>query len=328
MKSMRAALLTAVVLGLSAGRAAAGPVIVDGGPASAAGKKRLVAALAATGDLAVCFRAGPARVRVELRVAADGRIEKSTAQGGGAAGQCAAGVLAVQRLPAESGGYRAVVNLDGASAGTAARSQESIDADLAGLRGELDACQARDRTRSGEVALAFLIKPDGALADIKVSSSTLASPAIEKCLVGVLQAASLSARPGARTVAYTLSMALAGGGSGSAAPPASTGGGLAPQKDGPLAAALIQKAIRARQGAIDACYRAQAARNPKLAGTVTIRFSVYGDGKTYNASVKESTLASPAVEACLVKVFAALRFPVEPARAKTRVFYPLRFGAQ
>ncbi|HTM22818.1 MAG TPA: AgmX/PglI C-terminal domain-containing protein [Kofleriaceae bacterium] len=303
----------------AAGTAAAEPCVSEGGPAGAA-RKRLIAALAAI-DLGVCFRDATGPVHVAIEVAADGRVTRSTQRDGGAPGQCAAGILAVSRLPAD-GTYRAVVAVDGKTG--AARTQDSIDADLAELRPELDACQARDPKKGGEVSLAFLIKADGTLADAKVSSSTLASPAIEKCLLAVLAGASLSARPGAKAVAYTLSIGFNPGAAGGGTP---AGGALVPQKEGPLDGALIQKAIRARQGDLDACYRKQAARNPKLAGVVTIRFSVYADGKTYNAAVKDSTLHDAAVEACVVKVFAGLRFPAEPTREKTRVFYPLRFGA-
>jgi hypothetical protein len=317
MELMRpAVLIVAALLAAGTAPAAAEPTIAEGGPSAAAAKKRLVGALAAV-DLAVCFKASPGRVRVALEVGADGKVKKSSHKDGGAAGQCAAGILAVQTLPAD-GAYRAVVDLDG-KAGSA-RTQDSIDADLAELRGDLDACQAKDRSKSGNVALSFLIRGDGSIGDVKVSSSTVGSPAIEKCLIGVLTAAALSVRPGAKAVSYTLSIGFVAGGS------APSGGALVPQKDGPLDGALIQKTIRGRQGDIDACYRKQAQKNPKLAGVVTIRFSVYADGKTYNAAVKETSLNDAAVESCVVKVFAGLTFPAEPTREKTRVFYPLRFG--
>jgi hypothetical protein len=316
-KMRPAVLFAAALLAAAAAPAAAEPNIAEGGPSAAAARKRLVGALAAV-DLAVCFKAAPGRVRVALEVGADGKVKKSTHKDGGAAGQCAAGILAVHALPAD-GAYKAVVLLDGVSGG--ARTQESIDADLAGLRGDLDACQAKDAKKSGDVALSFLIRGDGSIGDVKVSSSSVASPAIEKCLIGVLSAATLTARPGAKAVSYTLSIGFAAGGN------APRGASLVPQKEGPLDGALIQKAIRARQGDIDACYRKQAQKNPKLAGIVTIRFSVYADGKTYNAAVKETSLNDATVESCVVKVFASLSFPAEPTREKTRVFYPLRFGA-
>jgi hypothetical protein len=255
-----------------------------------------------------------------LKVSRGGAVAAASHKSGGAVGQCAAGVLAVQQLPGAN--YQVVLDIPTSSGGAAARTAETIDADLAAHRATLEACAGN---AAGQVAIKFLIQPDGRMRDAVVVSSSLKDARAEACMLEAIGARSLRSLPGAKSLYYTLVLAL-GGGSSAVAGGATGDGSLSPKKDGPLEAALLSKVMNEARPRFTQCYDKAVRKKPALAGVVWLRFTIGEDGATRNVAIKESTLKDAATEACLVKVGAALRFGAEKGRAKTRVFYPLSFS--
>lgn len=319
----RALLSVAMVLWAATPARADGARVISGGPAGKSPELSGAIDGMRAGALSVCWRGKrDATVRVAVKVGRGGQITASTHRSGGAVGQCAAGVLAVQTLP--GAGYDAVIEIPTTAGSGAARSAETIDADLASHRPALEAC-AGDAT--GQVAIKFLIQADGRISDPKVVSSSLGKPTAEACMTRLLASRSLRPAPGSKPLYYTLVLALGGGGSATAGG-TSAAGGLTPKKDGPIGADVLTKVMNGARPKMTACYDRVARTKKGLAGVVWLRFTIRDDGTTRNVAIKESTLRNDAVEGCLVKVGQSLRFPSEKGRAKTRVFYPVSFSQQ
>ena len=56
------------------------------------------------------------------------------------------------------------------------------------------------------------------------------------------------------------------------------------------------------------CYQAGQANDPKIEGTVSVRFRVEWDGRVSQASVSSSALKSPTTEDCVLGVTERWRF--------------------
>ena len=314
-------LLCAALLLAAPSPASAGVRVVKGGPAKKVAKQKVVRAIEQVGDLSVCWRGrsgSPERVVVELDIDSQGRVTRAQHKGRKAVAQCAAGVLAVQRLVGCGKKYTMVVELDGSGGG-----MDAIKSELVPYRAKLHACSTP--TSTGAVQVGFLIRPDGRVVDVEIKSSTLASPAVERCLVDTMKAARLSARPNGKMVSFSMALNFAGGGGGKASGSASAGS-LQPSKDGPVSAAALSKVMNENRAAFSACYDKQARHDPKLAGRVVLRFTIRDNGTVRNVKIRETTLASSKVESCIVEVGKQLRFPGEKGRKKTRVIYPFEFS--
>jgi tetratricopeptide (TPR) repeat protein len=94
---------------------------------------------------------------------------------------------------------------------------------------------------------------------------------------------------------------------------------------GRLPPEVIQRAVRQRYGAFRACYEQGLARNPQLAGRVSMRFVIGRDGRVSHVTNHGSDLPDQAVVACVLGQAYALSFP-EPEGGIVTVVYPLLFA--
>lgn len=92
------------------------------------------------------------------------------------------------------------------------------------------------------------------------------------------------------------------------------GQGLTPEQ--------ISRVVRARAGAFRACYESAAARDPKLAGGITVSFTVSPSGSVA-ARIASSSLGNARVESCVLRMFNRLHFP--SADKPTNANWPLVF---
>jgi hypothetical protein len=90
--------------------------------------------------------------------------------------------------------------------------------------------------------------------------------------------------------------------------------------------AKLGQFVRARMGALKACYESQLKRNPALRGKIRIRFSVLETGAIDDAVAVENGLGSPEVAACIVATLRTWRTPFRPTGPVT-VEYPFVFAA-
>lgn len=98
-----------------------------------------------------------------------------------------------------------------------------------------------------------------------------------------------------------------------------------PAPGGAPDSAVINETIRGAMSEIGACYRQQLAVDPKLRGSLTVRFVIETDGTVSSAATKSSTLNSPAFEACVNARFTRLRFPAGISPGPVAVSYPFVF---
>ncbi len=96
-----------------------------------------------------------------------------------------------------------------------------------------------------------------------------------------------------------------------------------PGARGRLPAEVIRSAIRNNFGRFQRCYEQGLARDPKLTGSVTVRFVIAEDGKASDVSNLGSDLPDAEVVNCVMEVYSGLYFPQPEGRIT--VIYPLRF---
>jgi hypothetical protein len=94
---------------------------------------------------------------------------------------------------------------------------------------------------------------------------------------------------------------------------------------GHLPPEVIQRIVRQNFGRLRLCYENGLRRDPKLQGTVRVKFVIGRDGAVALAASAGSDMPDAAVEACVIKVFKGLSFP-QPEGGVVSVVYPVRFA--
>ena len=97
---------------------------------------------------------------------------------------------------------------------------------------------------------------------------------------------------------------------------------------GNLSRDVIRRVIMSRSGAYQNCYERQLASKRDLNGKIEVLIKVSGTtGSVLLSKVNSSSMNSPPVQNCIVKVIRKLRFPA-PKNGKTAIIrYPFRFKA-
>ena len=97
---------------------------------------------------------------------------------------------------------------------------------------------------------------------------------------------------------------------------------------GGLTEAQIRKVVMARRNAIRTCYERQLQRQKGLSGKVVIRWKIASNGSVKGAKVSTSSLNSGAVEDCIVRQFARMKFPSPGSGEIPVVKFPFIFSAR
>jgi hypothetical protein len=87
--------------------------------------------------------------------------------------------------------------------------------------------------------------------------------------------------------------------------------------------AIIRRYIRRNIAEIQRCYEQVLVKDPALAGTATIRFSIGGEGKVTQATGS----GMPPVDACVASVISAIEFPKPQGGGIVNVSYPFIFNS-
>jgi TonB family protein len=91
----------------------------------------------------------------------------------------------------------------------------------------------------------------------------------------------------------------------------------------------VENAILNRKDDFFACYnKHQKAHAKKKSGKVVTDFVIGADGKVSKASIKESTLKEPKVEACILETIQSIQFPVPHNGKPEQVSYPFQFSGE
>ena len=89
--------------------------------------------------------------------------------------------------------------------------------------------------------------------------------------------------------------------------------------------AIIRGVIREHLHEIKACYEAQLAHTPGLAGRAMVQFTIAATGQVVASALASSTLGNVKVEACLVRAVRAWKFPEPEGGGIVIVTYPFSF---
>jgi TonB family protein len=92
----------------------------------------------------------------------------------------------------------------------------------------------------------------------------------------------------------------------------------------PSNVAILREAVNASRPDVRGCYERELLKRPDASGTVRVTIEVGEKGGVRSVSLGESAVRSPALDACLIKVFKGLKIP-ELAGGATTVTYPLVF---
>ena len=98
----------------------------------------------------------------------------------------------------------------------------------------------------------------------------------------------------------------------------------APEVEGDLSPAKIQRAMRKYVSGVKDCYERALKRNPKLAGKIVIGFEILENGKVAEFDFPEDTVGSESVRVCIKKRSRMWRFP-RPEGGGVYVQFPLVF---
>ena len=100
----------------------------------------------------------------------------------------------------------------------------------------------------------------------------------------------------------------------------------APAVDGELDPSLVSKEVRARLGAIKACYERALKRNPNLSGKVKVRWTITAAGTVATVDIEEDSMGDAEVSSCIKGLVSRWRFPA-PSGGSVDVVYPFVFQA-
>jgi Ca-activated chloride channel family protein len=95
---------------------------------------------------------------------------------------------------------------------------------------------------------------------------------------------------------------------------------------GALDKSAIDRVVRQHLASIRYCYEKELTNSPALFGKIVIRFTIGADGSVSAAELTSTTMASEAVEGCVVERFLRMRFPAPQGGGIVIVSYPFVFN--
>jgi len=95
---------------------------------------------------------------------------------------------------------------------------------------------------------------------------------------------------------------------------------------GSLPRSEIQAAIQDFFPDFKSCYEMALERNPKLEGTLSLRFVIGARGRPVRSTIQNSELKDPKLDSCMVELSCALEFPEPKGGGIVTVTYPFVFS--
>ena len=89
---------------------------------------------------------------------------------------------------------------------------------------------------------------------------------------------------------------------------------------------VVQRVVRQNFGRFRLCYESGLAKNEKLGGRVTVKFTIDATGAVSHAIDGGSDLPNKDVVACVVRGFGNLTFPHPDGGGTVAVAYPIIFA--
>ncbi len=179
----------------------------------------------------------------------------------------------------------------------------------------------------GDVVVKLSLAQTGEVDAASVSVSSLKDAGVEDCMVRTILTWRFDElQGGAMVTHYPFNLAL------SASSSAAQAGRLksdsnAPKLHGWLDKEIIRLIIRQYGNELRYCYEVELQKNPKLAGEVTVKFTISGTGSVTESMVVASTLNHAEVEACVIHNILTWQFPPPKNGGIVMVTYPFRFSS-
>jgi TonB family protein len=195
---------------------------------------------------------------------------------------------------------------------------------IVGHAAEVKACYdealGRAPALAGQLAVRLTVGAEGQVVSSAIDRSTLSDPALETCVVERARRWEFP-KPTTKEAIVRWPFGLT--------PGAQPGDGRvdagARRKSG-IDREVIRGVIAAHRAEVKACYDAEQARAPTLAGKVTVQFSIGAEGTIVRAVLQATTLGSPPVEACVVETVRKWEFPPPAGGGVVTVSYPFTFA--
>lgn len=96
--------------------------------------------------------------------------------------------------------------------------------------------------------------------------------------------------------------------------------------EGSLDRAEIQRVMARAMSQFRYCYEKQLGTDPNLEGKLTSFFTIGGSGDVVSATALQSTLDSPNVDSCVLRILQRLKFPQPRGGGTVQVTYPFVFS--
>jgi len=96
--------------------------------------------------------------------------------------------------------------------------------------------------------------------------------------------------------------------------------------EGGLSREEIQRTVVVVMPDIKGCYEAALNRDPNLAGRITLKWVIAGDGTVTTILIEKTTFADPMVENCVIGILRRQRFPTPKGGGIVNVTYPFVFS--
>jgi metallo-beta-lactamase class B len=94
---------------------------------------------------------------------------------------------------------------------------------------------------------------------------------------------------------------------------------------GGLETYTVRHFVSRRMNDVSFCYEHALAANPTLTGRIVVKFTIGAPGEVVASAVQSSTMANPAVEACVAAVVRTFGFPYPRPAGPVTVTYPFAF---
>ena len=88
---------------------------------------------------------------------------------------------------------------------------------------------------------------------------------------------------------------------------------------------VVRRIVSRRMNDVNFCYEHALAANPTLTGRIVVKFKIGAPGDVVASEVQSSTMANPAVEACVAAVVSKWGFPYAQPPGPVTVTYPFAF---
>jgi len=95
---------------------------------------------------------------------------------------------------------------------------------------------------------------------------------------------------------------------------------------GPIDKKQIDEVVRRHLNEVRYCYQRELQRSPSLAGKVSVKFVIAGDGTVSSAVTDKTTLGSAAAESCIAQRFMRMQFPALKGGGVAIIRYPFLFS--